>query len=87
MPNDPRHDLGLGEVHFPEFAVVSGEDAARHGTADGVLRARCEAGIGRRYGIGPLARVWKRLDEELLFIGGLGYSPFFLSVADVTVLI
>jgi error-prone DNA polymerase len=84
---DPRHDLGLGEVHFPEFAVVSGEDAARHGTADGVLRARCEAGIGRRYGNGPMARVWKRLDDELQIIGGLGYSPYFLTVADVTDLI
>ena len=84
---DPRSDLGLGEVHFPEFEVVTGADAAQHRTAEQVLRARCEAGIGRRYGNGPEARIWTRLDDELQLIGGLGYAPYFLTVADVTDLI
>ncbi|HYO38216.1 MAG TPA: PHP domain-containing protein, partial [Nocardioidaceae bacterium] len=99
---DPRSDLGLGEVHFPEFAVGpatkepwsagtgglrprSGPDAA--GVADAVLRARCEAGIARRYGSAPKARIWKRLDDELQIVGGLGYAPYFLTVADVTDLV
>ncbi|NUS51343.1 MAG: DNA polymerase III subunit alpha, partial [Nocardioidaceae bacterium] len=83
----PRFDLGLGEVHFPEFQVVTGEDAARHRTADQVLRARCEGAIDRRYGSAPRQRIWKRLDDELGIIGGLGYAPYFLTVADVTDLI
>ncbi|MCA1481509.1 hypothetical protein I6F37_42015, partial [Bradyrhizobium sp. NBAIM08] len=48
---DPRADLGLGEVHFPEFELAAGADrsgAAR--SADALLRARCEGGIGARYG-------------------------------------
>jgi error-prone DNA polymerase len=94
---DPRADLGLGEVHFPELDLSTGATggAAPGGpgpgtgpvTADGVLRARCEAGIGRRYGSGPRQRIWKRLDDELQIIGGLGYASYFLTVADVTDLI
>jgi error-prone DNA polymerase len=84
---DPRSDLGLGEVHFPEFDVVTGADAERRRTAEQVLRTRCEAGIGRRYGSGPRQRIWKRLDDELQIIDGLGYAPYFLTVADVTDLI
>ena len=87
---DPRSDLGLGEVHFPEFTfdrgAAAGGDARQH-TADGVLRARCEAGIGRRFGSAPRQRIWKRLDDELQTIGTLGYAPYFLTVADVTDLI
>ncbi len=77
---DPRADLGLGEVHFPEFGASRAE-------ADAQLRARCEAGIGNRYGNAPRQRIWKRLDDELEVIGGLGYSSYFLTVADVTDLI
>ncbi len=77
---DPRGDLGLGEVHFPEFEGVGAD-------ADGHLRARCEAGIGRRYGSAPRQRIWKRLDDELELIGGLGYASYFLTVGDVTDLI
>ncbi len=86
---DPRADLGLGEVHFPELEIATGSSAAAATarSADGLLRARCEAGIGRRYGTGPKQRVWKRLDDELDVIGRLGYASYFLTVADVTDLI
>jgi error-prone DNA polymerase len=85
---DPRTDLGLGEVHFPEFDFRRDSVAAgRHRTADGVLRARCEAAVGHRYGNAPRQRIWKRLDDELQTIGSLGYAPYFLTVADVTDLI
>ena len=55
--------------------------------ADAVLRARCEAGIGARYGGAPRQRIWKRLDDELEVIRGLGYASYFLTVGEVTDLI
>jgi error-prone DNA polymerase len=81
---DPREDLGLGEVHFPEFDVLRD---GRHETADAMLRARCEGSIGDRYGNAPRQRIWKRLDDELQTIGRLGYASYFLTVGDVTDLI
>ncbi|MBY9073717.1 DNA polymerase III subunit alpha [Nocardioides sp. WL0053] len=77
---DPREDLGLGEVHFPEFGSSRAEASA-------MLRARCEAGIGRRYGSAPRQRIWKRLDDELRTIDELGYASYFLTVGDVTDLV
>ena len=92
---DPTADLGLGEVHFPEFEIAT--TPGRHTqldpsveqrmtSADQLLRARCEAGLGRRYGH-PDQRVLARLDDELEVIGQLGYASYFLAVADVTDLI
>ncbi len=85
---DPRRDLGLGEVHFPEFPVEGS-------SADAVLRARCEAGLGRRYGSGPgraahhgvTGATLTRLDDELRAITRLGYASYFLTVGDVCDLI
>lgn len=88
---DPRRDLGLGEVHFPEFELTSRGVAPRLTAgateADGLLRARCEGAIGDRYGSGPKAVVWKRLDDELALVQRLGYASYFLTVGDVTDLI
>jgi error-prone DNA polymerase len=97
---DSRRDLGLGQVHFPEFEISAassreGDDGAggdagrarRAPTAEDVLRARCEAGLGWRYGAGPKQVVWKRLDDELEMIRKLGYASYFLTVGDVTDLI
>ena len=92
---DPHADLGLGEVHFPELDVTAGPRTARGAGspedplpgADAMLRARCEAGIGERYGNAPRQRIWKRLDDELEVIRGLGYASYFLTVGDVTDLI
>lgn len=77
---DPRADLGLGEVHFPELGA-SAE------SAHAMLRSRCEAAVGWRYGQAPRQRIWKRLDDELELIRGLGYASYFLTVADITDLI
>ncbi len=90
---DPRADLGIGEIHFPEFELPSrrelpsspGGSSATH--ADSALRVRCEAGIGWRYGSAPKQRIWKRLDDELEVIRHLGYASYFLTVGDVTDLI
>ncbi|WP_372733313.1 DNA polymerase III subunit alpha [Nocardioides sp.] len=88
---DPRSDLGLGEVHFPEFEIATGGVAPRvtpgATPADALLRARCEAALGDRYGSVPKAVVWKRLDDELEMIRTLGYASYFLTVGDVTDLI
>ena len=90
---DPRADLGLGEVHFPEFDLSASLGAGLRPSsttgspADDLLRARCEAGLGRRYGSAPRQRLWKRLDDELEMIRGLGYASYFLTVGDVTDLI
>jgi len=87
---DPRDDLGLGGVHFPEFELSAGEGAVNVSadvTADALLRARCEGAIGDRYGSAPRQRIWKRLDDELEIIRGLGYASYFLTVGDVTDLI
>jgi len=90
---DPRADLGLGEVHFPEFDLSTSfrgdlrPSSTTGSPADDLLRARCEAGIGRRYGSAPRQRIWKRLDDELEMIRGRGYASYFLTVGDVTDLI
>ncbi len=86
---DPRADLGIGEVHFPEFGFEarSARTSTTERTADGMLRARCEGAIGDRYGSAPRQRIWKRLDDELEMIRELGYASYFLTVADITDLI
>lgn len=82
---DIRDDLGIGSVRYPELDVVT--TAAERGmTSSQVLRARCEAGLGRR-GMAPSERVRVRLDEELAVIDQLGYPSYFLTVADVVDLI
>lgn len=78
---DPRADIGLGEIHLPEFDVLGTTSAE----AMSVLRRRCEAGIASRYGSAPgtLAAVTQRLDDELGIIAHLGFASYFLTVADV----
>jgi error-prone DNA polymerase len=82
---DIREDLGIGSVRYPELDVVT-TPAERGMSPSQVLRARCEAGMGRR-GMAPSERVRQRLDEELVVIDQLGYPSYFLTVADVVDLI
>ena len=82
---DIREDLGIGSVRYPELDVVT-TPAERGMGPSQVLRARCEAGMGRR-GMAPSERVRERLDEELGVIDQLGYPSYFLTVADVVDLI
>ncbi|MCW2617440.1 MAG: polymerase alpha subunit, partial [Modestobacter sp.] len=82
---DVRADLGIGSVRYPELDVVT--TAAERGMGpSAVLRARCEAGFGRR-AMMPSAAVRERLDDELAVIAQLGYPSYFLTVADVVALI
>src|SRR5215210_1800893 len=78
---DPRADLGIGEVHFPELAVLDSS-----GRPPVVLRERCEAGLGRR-AMPATREVRGRLDDELGVIEALGFPSYFLTVADVVELI
>jgi error-prone DNA polymerase len=73
---DPRADIGLGEIHLPEFDTL--------GVSDGFveLRRRCEAGLIARYGV-PDSRARARLDDELDVIGQMGFASYFLTVARV----
>ncbi|CAI9399518.1 DNA polymerase III subunit alpha [Aestuariimicrobium sp. T2.26MG-19.2B] len=82
---DPRADLGLGEIHLPEFGVL-GTTAEEVMTT---LRQRCEAGIAGRYGSSSalVEKVERRLDEELAVIEHLGFASYFLTVADVVQLV
>jgi error-prone DNA polymerase len=84
---DPRRDLGIGEVHFPEFLVEGDANVARDARkAHAALRARCEAGLGRR-GMSATDVVRRRLDDELDVIRQLGYPTYFLTIADVVQLV
>ena len=69
-------DLGLHRVHFPEFPTPPGRSASS------VLAERCWRGIERR-GMEPTRAVRDRLDHELAMIHRLGYSAYFLTVADI----
>jgi len=94
---DPRADLGIGEIHFPELEVTGGATPRDRSTGSGtgssavpvaaaVLRERCEAGLGRR-ALSATAELRTRLDDELGVISELGYPAYFLTVADVADLI
>ena len=78
---DPADDLGLGQIHLPEFDVLQGEGDGP-AAADAELRRRCEAGIATRYGTGFPA-VTERLEAELATIAQLGFAAYFLTVADI----
>ncbi|SDD12633.1 error-prone DNA polymerase [Geodermatophilus telluris] len=82
---DVREDLGIGTVRYPELDVVTSPAERGMGPSQ-VLRARCEAGLGRR-GMAATAAVTRRLDDELAVIDSLGYPSYFLTVADVVDLI
>ena len=79
---DPVADIGLGEVHLPEFEQL-GTTLAQ---APRVLRARCEAGIAARYPVVD-EQLLRRLDDELDVISQLGYESYFLTVAEVVAMI
>jgi error-prone DNA polymerase len=82
---DVRDDLGIGTVRYPELDVVT-TPAEQGMSPSQVLRARCEAGLGRR-GMALTERVRVRLADELEVIDSLGYPSYFLTVADVVDLI
>jgi error-prone DNA polymerase len=76
---DPREDLGIGKIHFPEPVTVG---ATGRRTPDVLLQARCNAAMfARGYAHDPVR--WERLRAELKTIKTLGFATYFLTVADV----
>ena len=69
-------DIGLRTVRFPDFPTPRGRNASS------VLAERSWRGLERR-GMHPTARVKDRLHHELAMIHRLGYSAYFLTVADI----
>ena len=88
---DPEADLGIGEVFVPELDVLLGEPVPpgeASARADALLRQRCEEAIWRRYARAAERRsAADRLAEELATITCLGFSGYFLTVAEVVELI
>ncbi len=88
---DPQRDLGIGEVFVPELDVLlrqpvpAGEAVAK---ADALLRQRCEQQVASRYAqAGERRQARSRLEDELRTIEHLGFSGYFLTVAEVVDLI
>jgi DNA polymerase-3 subunit alpha len=70
-------DLPLGQLRIPHFPVPDGE------TVETWLRSECERGLAQRYGT-LTDDLRQRLDYELGVITSMGYSAYFLIVADFT---
>ncbi|MFF2008684.1 DNA polymerase III subunit alpha [Streptomyces sp. NPDC058195] len=75
---DPRGDLGLGTVHFPEPELVG----AGRRTAQRVLASRAAAGMVLR-GYDRRPGYWERMRQELDVIAYHGFASYFLTVAQV----
>jgi len=69
-------DLDLRRVNFPDFPTQRGRSASS------VLAERCWRGLDQR-GMRPTAKVRDRLHHELAMIHRMGYSAYFLTVADI----
>src|SRR5262249_50091326 len=71
--------LDVGVPIFPLAPVPDGE------SREGWLRRQCAAGVTRRYrhDAGARARAVRRLDEELGLVAQLGFTDYFLLVADI----
>lgn len=85
---DPRRDLGLGEVFVPELDVLLGRSVADPvSQADVLLQTRCRDAIPRMYHGRQRTEAEHRLHSELRTIIDLGFSGYFLTVAEVTDLV
>ncbi len=69
-------DIGLRTVNFPDFPTPRGRSSSS------VLAERSWRGLERR-GMRPTTKVRDRLNHELAMIHRLGFSAYFLTVADI----
>ena len=69
--------LTLGGSRYPRFPIPGGR------LPEAELRRQVQAGAAERYGPRPSAAVWARLEHEMGVITRLGFSDYFLCVADV----
>ncbi len=70
-----QFDFTFGKYHLPEFPLPEGYDSP------GYLRELCEKGFLERYGAGH-PDYHRQLDYELDMIGRMGFTDYFLIVAD-----
>jgi len=88
---DAEADLGIGEVFVPELDVLLNRPipaAEADARANALLQQRCESVIPQRYpATGERRQARQRLVEELQIITHLGFSGYFLTVAEVVDLI
>ncbi len=74
--------IGFGQYRIPKFPVEKGQ------TEESLLKAQCETGLERRYGDAIKADpakekgIRERLEYELEVIKNMGFSGYFLIVAD-----
>lgn len=81
---DPERDLGLGDVFVPELDVLLGASITEPvREADALLRQRCTSVLPDRYRGDDRREAEHRLNAELRTISGLGFSGYFLTVAEV----
>ena len=83
---DPTTHMGLGRPKVPETQVIGLDHSP--GDPRQELRQRCQAGLTARYPEAhhrpeTLSRVQGRLEHELGIIERLGFSSYFLTVAEV----
>jgi len=82
---DARTTLGIGEVFVPELDVLTGRqvsDPVRE--ANQMLWSRCEQALPGKYSTSRKRReAHERLAHEMQIITTLGFSGYFLTVADV----
>ncbi|HEY8019210.1 MAG TPA: DNA polymerase III subunit alpha, partial [Actinomycetota bacterium] len=69
-------DLGLKQLHFPEFPTPAGR------SADAMLAERCWRGVHDR-GITETEPLRDRLHHELSMIRRMGFAAYLLTVADI----
>ena len=84
---DPAADLGIGEVFVPELDVLLGRPVSPT-QADHILMSRCIDALPRTYTrVDDRREAEHRLDAEMTTIRHLGFSGYFLTVAEVVTMI
>ncbi len=74
---EPYDEVFTYVDRMPQFPVPDGE------TQESWLRKEVELGLVKRYGNPIPENVIERYETEMKVIGPLGYSPYFLIVADI----
>ena len=70
-------ELKFDELHLPEFPVANGQ------TPQLCLRNLCEKGLNERFGDNINDAIKMRLEHELNIIDEMGFTSYFLIVADI----
>lgn len=69
-------DFDFGHTKLPAFTAPDGQDNEEY------FENMCREGLAKRYGEAPSADVLERLEYEISVIRGMGYTNYYLIVAD-----